>query len=230
MNKIKCLIFYQLGNLRFLELKTGGQIQLNVNGRLKVLPVSDETNVKMPFGLGKVLETTSKYDYVERNYGFFKYQQENLHKSNIYSIKLANSGLNPEYDEKITYYKKAELISILETDNYYHQNFRYIENEDKFYLNIDLTNQKLNNLLNFNMNLPNITSISFNDMYSMSGWGKTLYEKVEVYYKLDEEYVISQKNKMRKNMRDLLETAIRNSVTKYMPVDTTLWKIIYTGK
>ena len=31
-------------------------------------------------------------------------------------------------------------------------------------------------------------------------------------------------------MRALLETAIKNSVTKYMPIDTTLWKIIYIGK
>lgn len=212
MNKIKCLIFYQLGNLRFLELKTGGQIQLNVNGRLKVLPVSDETNVKMPFGLGKVLETTSKYDYVERNYGFFKYQQENLHKSNIYSIKLANSGLNPKYDEQLTYYNKSELVQILEKENYYNIEFIYDSSNDSFYN------------ANFSYN------ISFNDMYSISSWGKTIIGKIEVYYKLSEEYTVSQKNKIRKNMRALLETAIKNSVTKYMPIDTTLWKIIYIGK
>jgi hypothetical protein len=30
-------------------------------------------------------------------------------------------------------------------------------------------------------------------------------------------------------MRKILETAIKNSVSEYMPADATLWKIIYTG-
>lgn len=64
----------------------------------------------------KVLNIVSNYDYVERNFGFFKYQQENLHKSNIYSIKLSNSGLNPENDKKPHYiYDLNEFIELLQS-------------------------------------------------------------------------------------------------------------------
>lgn len=31
-------------------------------------------------------------------------------------------------------------------------------------------------------------------------------------------------------MRIVLEEALKNSIKKYMPVETTLWKIIYEGK
>lgn len=41
---------------------------------------------------------------------------------------------------------------------------------------------------------------------------------------------ITKENKIKNEMRTLLETAIRKSVIKYMPVETTLWKIIYSGK
>jgi hypothetical protein len=96
--------------------------------------------------LTEVLKDLTYYDYLEQVEGFFKYQQENLHKSNIYSINIDNSGLNPENDN--------------------------IENTE----------------------------------------------------------IDKQKNKVRKQMRNILETAIRNSVSKYMPVETSLWKIEYTGK
>ena len=205
------------GYFAIFRVKNWWSNSIKCTGTIKAIPVTDLNTINMPLNLSKVLQTTSKYDYVERMYGFFKYQQENLHKSNIYSIKIANSGLNPENDEKLTYYQKNELITILETNNYYNKTFKYIENEDKFYNTSTETN-------------PEIVSISFDDMYSMSGWNYSIIDKTEYYYRIEEEYKISQKNKIRKNIRDLLETAIRNSVIKYMPVDTTLWKIMYTGK
>ena len=205
------------GYFAIFRVKNWWSNSIKCTGTIKAIPVTDLNTINMPLNLSKVLQTTSKYDYVERMYGFFKYQQENLHKSNIYSIKIANSGLNPENDEKLTYYQKNELITILETNNYYNKTFKYIENEDKFYNTSTETN-------------PEIVSISFDDMYSMSGWNYSIIDKTEYYYRIEEEYKISQKNKIRKNIRDLLENAIRNSVIKYMPVDTTLWKIMYTGK
>ena len=216
-NKITTIL--PAGSFAIFRVRNWWSDIIKCTGTLKAVPVVKDNAIEMPLGLSKVLNTTSKFDYVERIYGYFKYQQENLHKSNVYSIKLSNSGLNPEFDEKLRYYEKSELISILETNNYYNQSFKYIEEEDKFYLNSD-----------FNMNSSDITSITFNDMYTISGWGKTISGKTEVYYKLNEEHLVSQKNSVRKNMRTLLETAIRNSVIKYMPIDTTLWKIIYTGK
>lgn len=63
----------------------------------------------MPYGLADVLRITSRYEFIERNYGMFTYQQENLHKSNIYSININNSGLNPE-STLLNYYTKEQVI------------------------------------------------------------------------------------------------------------------------
>lgn len=35
---------------------------------------------------------------------------------------------------------------------------------------------------------------------------------------------------IKQEMRSVLEKAIRNSMNKYMPINTTLWKIVYNGK
>jgi hypothetical protein len=71
-----------------------------------------------------MLQTVSKFDFIERNKGFFKYQQENMHKSNIYSIKLINTRLNPENDKKlIYYYSEYDLQTYL------------IKNQTKFEIN-----------------------------------------------------------------------------------------------
>ena len=50
-------------------------------------------------------------------------------------------------------------------------------------------------------------------------YNKNTSENINTDYKLQ-----------RKLMRSILEQAIRSSVSKYMPIDTTLWKINYTGK
>lgn len=65
----------------------------------------------------KILETLSHFDFVERNYGFFKSQQENLHKSNVYSINLTNTGLNPDYDGN-SYFTKEQVIERLCVSRY----------------------------------------------------------------------------------------------------------------
>jgi hypothetical protein len=57
-----------------------------------------------------MLNTVSNFDFVERNKGFFKYQQENLHKSNIYSIRLTNTRLNPANDDVLTIYKTLSKL------------------------------------------------------------------------------------------------------------------------
>jgi hypothetical protein len=69
-----------------------------------------------------MLNVVSNFDFVERNKGFFKYQQENLHKSNIYSIKLTNTRLNPAQDDVLTTYKTLKsliehLTSVIKSNN-----------------------------------------------------------------------------------------------------------------
>jgi hypothetical protein len=63
---------------------------------------------------------------------------------------------------------------------------------------------------------------------SISGW--VFDEEVNLYYLKSEEENRIKINKVKADMRKLLEDAIRNSVKRYMPANTNLWKIIYTGK
>ncbi len=188
--------------------------------------------------MADVLKCASNYDYVERNYGFFKYQQENLHKSNIYSIKIENSGLNPDTDEKLTYFTKKEVISklcvgnsdplsnklfegnILKTDAYYNQNtdeFFILSNTNKFNAKLDVE-------------LLRSKKFTFDEFLEMNNWKTDIIDDIQVYYHLSDKERISKISKTKADMRKILEDAIKNSVTKYMPANTNLWKIIYSGK
>lgn len=85
---------------------------LSFNGTIRIKPKTLPTTK-----IDTVLKIASHFDYVETNAGFFKYQQESLHKSNIYSVKLINSGLNPNGD----YFSKDEVIYELEKKRLYIQ-------------------------------------------------------------------------------------------------------------
>ena len=229
----------------------------------------------MPADMEDVLNITSKYDYVERNYGFFKYQQENLHKSNIYSIKLSNTGLNPENDLKlIIVYSFEQLINkmcaagkptrqneysgnnrdyILKyeygdnlTDGYFYRPQIIIEELDplrsqlktKIYPDIEYYSTNTISKIVSGWTDPldlrlgqGINIIKFNTLKDELNWeivydenGNFLYA-----YNTTDKLDVQRTNRIKNNMRELLETAIKASVKDYMPVETTLWKIIYTG-
>jgi hypothetical protein len=86
---------------------------------------------------------------------------------------------------------------------------------------------ELNNDFNFIFG-PNIIS-SFIELSKQGQWenvlGTTMYYNKNTTKPINANYKIQ-----RKLMRSILEQAIRSSVSKYMPIDTTLWKINYTGK
>lgn len=63
---------------------------IKCTGSIKLIPCEYPEAI-----IDNILKTVSRFDYVETNMGFFKYQQNQMHKSNIYSIKLTNTGLNP---------------------------------------------------------------------------------------------------------------------------------------
>jgi hypothetical protein len=85
-----------------------------VNGKIKSNIISLDEQKQIAFE--NMLKTVSNFDFIERNKGFFKYQQENLHKSNIYSIKLTNTRLNPANDKVLTKYKNiSNFVSHLKT-------------------------------------------------------------------------------------------------------------------
>ena len=85
----------------------------------------------MPDNLSEVLKYSSHYDYIERTYGYFKYQQESLHKSNVYSILIRNSGLNPTTNPQVELFNKAELVRrILALDDF--EGYKVIHDLDEF--------------------------------------------------------------------------------------------------
>ena len=243
-------------------------------GKIKT-QVYNQTINTMPADMEDVLNITSKYDYVERNYGFFKYQQENLHKSNIYSIKLSNTGLNPENDLKlIIVYSFEQLINkmcaagkptrqneysgnnrdyILKyeygdnlTDGYFYRPQIIIEELDplrsqlktKIYPDIEYYSTNTISKIVSGWTDPldlrlgqGINIIKFNTLKDELNWeivydenGNFLYA-----YNTTDKLDVQRTNRIKNNMRELLETAIKASVKDYMPVETTLWKIIYTG-
>lgn len=62
----------------------------------------------------EIMAHISKYDHVEHLKGFFKLQQTDIHKSNVYSIQLTNTGLNPLQDLKLTYYTKQQAAELMQ--------------------------------------------------------------------------------------------------------------------
>lgn len=181
----------------------------------------------MPDNLAEVLNYASHYDYIERTYGYFKYQQESLHKSNVYSIIIRNSGLNPTNNEQVSLFNKTELVNrILNLDEF--KGYKFIDNTFRYF---DPNNHaKLNNRLNLLLPYDDSVIPLDDSLLERLGFVKVKQDDEILYYNEAEKLSVSKINNIRKNMRTLLETAIRNSVQKYMPVETILWKIIYEGK
>lgn len=194
----------------------------------------------------------NRYDYLEAVNGFYKFKQKGLHKSNIYSINLANTGVNPASDKIIKYYTKSQIIDIL-IKKY---NLFYNENKDAF-----LTASKQNLFVKTHFDVDKNKIRNNNTIYNDTPLFKPLSDKLSGFvlynnyisfdYLIEQQKLITyfdkekneilyyyqfektnndQYNEIRQNIRNLLEQAIRDSITKYMPADTTLWKIKYSGE
>ena len=60
-------------------------------------------------------DVTQNYEYIERTYGLYKFQPANGHKSNVYSVRVNNSGLTDDQREPAaTRTAKAQLRGIIE--------------------------------------------------------------------------------------------------------------------
>lgn len=86
----------------------------------------------------------------------------------------------------------------------------------------------LNYQLNFNLNHQIISS--FNDLSNYCGWHLVPGYNDKFYNKNDKDITVKLSNlEQIKIIRPILENAIRESISKYMPAETTLWKINYSG-
>lgn len=185
-------------------------------------------------------KSISNYDFIQVIDGFFKFKQTGLHKSNIYSINLKNTGLSKLLDKATKMYTKQEVIKLLQNKYF----IRYYQDEDSFLVNSDentfihavfdstdntvykrtplFKNLQKNNLSGF---VLNYITIPFDILIQYEGI-KLLQEKQLYYY--EKEYNEATKyNSIRQNIRQLIQKAIRKSITRYMPADTNLWKVEY---
>lgn len=91
----------------------------------------------------------------------------------------------------------------------------------------------IGNELNANMNVPFKPDIisAFMELSRVNYW-YPVDDTLKLFFNTDGDDLATYEAKQQqlRLMRSILENAIRTSVAKYMPVETTLWKIKYTGK
>ncbi len=152
-----------------------------------------------------MLDNMRPINFVEVVKGQHYYKEIGGHKSNIFSLNIKNSGL------KLDLYSFDEMIIILR--------------------NLGEDYAKL-------MNMPYSDFISLTESY---GYGfiseyKVDDKKLYKYFKYDNfnrsmtgEEKTSQRNKILDimKMREVFEESVRKSIHRYIPVNTTLWKIEY---
>ena len=147
----------------------------------------------------KTLAIVGGYQFVDVMRGQHYYKESNYQKSNVFSLKVKNSGLS--YDEMTSW---SDLIYSRMKNG----EDTSIEAVSAEYVQIDERMTELS--------LKELDSSSFfSDVYDYKYLKKT---DGDMQKKISE---IKQKI----YLRNLLEEAIRKSISKYIPVNTTLWKV-----
>ena len=182
-----------------MRVKSWWSDTIRCEGDIKVIQnVEDSVN-----GMTDIIHN---YDFIQTVDGFYKFKQTGLHKSNIYSINLKNTGLSKAEDKSVRLYTKKELIKLIEKQN---PSFKYNEDQDVFII------------------LDPAGEVSFED-YINKKYEKVLTQDFEQkYYNITQKNEADQYNSVRQNIRQLIQKAIRKSIIRYMPADTNLWKVEY---
>ena len=218
---------------------------IKCTGKIKIQYVNDDILNRSTYK--KLNNIINNYDHLQKVDGFFKSLQADYKKSNIYSIKVKNSNFSKNLDIDISKYHEYILL----------RNYAYLDEKTQLFYKFLTYEQMLqlqrktlsqlsfeNTILYklYEANLPgsdlNIVQ-SFNNFYQLDKNEDKLNNanisttKMFKYiknqggiYMLDKEYV-NKLIKAKNDLREVFEQAIKNSVHKYMPVHTDLWKIIY---
>lgn len=171
-----------------------------------------------------MLSNIRKFEFVELLEGFNKYKEKDVSKSNVYSIELVNSNLNYEC------YNFSQMISICLADNdvlSIYDDFDYDKNE--------FLNSRTGKRIKFidaihKLDFHEILDVTLNK--DMDILNKINFEIPYSSYKFYKDESINPLNKdieTKMRMRKEVEQAIRKSIHRYAPVNTTLWKIEYSG-
>ena len=140
-------------------------------------------------------------------------------------------------------YTKQEVIKLLQQKYF----IKYYQDEDSFLVNSDentfihaifnstdnttykrtplFKNLQHENLSGF---VLNYITIPFETLVQYDGLKSLLNEQfIQLYYYQKEYNEAVEYNSVRQNIRQLIQKAIRKSITRYMPADTNLWKVEY---
>lgn len=214
-NELKIQDIFSVASINWIE---------STLGNLKIFKLADnEYTITLEDSLfGKYFSTLNivkNVQFAERIKGEHYYKEYKKSKSNVFSLNVRNSGLN------YTLYTYNEVLDNILTE----LNGKKISNsEDTFIVNGSLS--------------------SFNDLLSVSKYYKFIEDEkiyfdevknneISTNYKLFK-YFIADSDKVdytRKlikskiQIRKSFENAIRKSIHRYMPVNTTLWKIEFSN-
>ncbi len=187
-------------------------------------PITIENYSKNPL-FPKLFNTISNFDHVERVKGLFKYQQNDIKKSNIYSLKLTNSGLNPAND--ISEESYAAFKYLLETDFYKLNKSNRSLYKSYYWNDIKVYHEQwINDIITCIINNNSLGINNENDFNLYINMQMNQNAKIFVF---DSEKA-NNLNTARKELRQIIEDAVKASIKRYMPVHTNLWKIMYSGK
>lgn len=181
----------------------------DISGKLlEVIPNEQyiSINNEYVYNYFKMLAQMKNFEFIDLIEGEYKFKESNIRKSNIYSLRLENTNLNYKlysYDDIITYVNKEPTEGLTE---------ELIINAG-YYKIFDITNNE-NAELYYKHNMENIPLSSYS-FYKVKNNESPAEISAQIYSKM--------------KLRQILESSIRSSIYKYMPVDTQLWKIEYEG-
>ena len=176
-----------------------------------------------------------EFEFMDLIDGDFKYKETDVSKSNVYSIELKNSNLNYRiinFNEMMS--KCERKLEQLKTDqdnpiiNYF-----YNDNDESFY-QVYENNEYSDFICTFidlihELGYKEILDITMNEDIELLK--KTGFNIPITSYKFyNENDVLNTNIETKMEIRKQLEKAIRKSIGRYAPVNTTLWKIKYTGQ
>lgn len=182
----------------------------------------------------KMLNDIRSISFGEVIKGQHYYKKEKFSKSNIFSVDVKNSGFN------YTLYSFNEIKTIFELKNntkYDETNVNSISglindiNLSKNSSDPETSNYKFCKI-DFDKDEIDTSDIQFNRLSDLHRIKKQNYFKINVTTENIQEDIENQyellivKNKIRKHF----ENAIRKSIHRYIPANTVLWQIKFSGK
>lgn len=166
----------------------------------------------------KMLQEIRKFEFLDYFDGFFKYKEADVSKSNVYSLELVNTNLNYEL---INF---ESMVALCEKHGYKDLN------EETLTFEIVPNNSNMSSFFDVISNLHYDYILDKNENTNSS-----LLKILNTNIPISEYKFYNKDNKLNENIKEKievryqLENTIRKSIQRYAPINSTLWKIKYSG-